>query len=320
MRLSRLFGFGKLGPVPFLLALLLFSGTLTTAHQAPPTPPATGSSTSPKPSQTLNPDYVVIKSVTNMYHVPSIESDVVSQAIYATNVVKIRAKHSWVNVRTADDYTGWIPSANLRKLKGQRYAATGSVVRVSQRSANVYREPDVTKRAPLITIPWESRLEVVPGKVGDTDRWLQVRLPDGGSGYVQSGDVSSDFTILTVEQMISTARNFLGVTYTWGGSSAFGFDCSGFTQMLMRHRGIIMPRDADLQAAWSGVTPVERKDLQPGDLLFFGNRPDHITHTGMYIGDGKFIHDTVHDHPGVQISVLDDAPWTTLLVAARRPK
>jgi cell wall-associated NlpC family hydrolase len=90
--------------------------------------------------------------------------------------------------------------------------------------------------------------------------------------------------------------------------------------MLVRSRGIIMPRDADLQAAWSGVTAVERKHLKTGDLLFFGSAPDHITHTGMYIGKGRFIHDTTNGHPGVQISRLNDQHWTRLLVAARRVK
>jgi cell wall-associated NlpC family hydrolase len=75
-----------------------------------------------------------------------------------------------------------------------------------------------------------------------------------------------------------------------------------------------------VQAAWSGLIAVERKDLQPGDLLYFGGSMAKITHTGMYLGNGEFIHDTTHDHPGVQISRLDDAPWTTLLVAARRVK
>ena len=265
-------------------------------------------------------DYVVIKPVVNMYSKPSETSDVVSQVIYATNVSRVKTKWHWVNVRTADDYTGWILLSNLRKSKSQPYAVNGSVIRVSQLSANIYHEPDVTKHAPMLTIPWETRLEVLPDKVDENGRWLKVHLPDGSQGFIQKGDVSSDFTPLTIDQMIAVAKKFLGVTYTWGGSSDYGFDCSGFTQMLVRQRGIIMPRDADLQAAWSGVTPVERKDLQPGDLLFFGDRPDHITHTGMYIGNGQFIHDTTHEHPGVQISVLDDQPWTNLLVAARRPK
>lgn len=264
-------------------------------------------------------DYVVIKPVVNMYREPNVQSDVVSQAIYATNVTRIKSKWGWANIRTADDYTGWIQLSSLRKLKGQPYAATGHIVRVLQLSANIYREPDVTKHAPLITIPWESRLEVLPTKMEDED-WLKVRLADGAEGFVQSGDVSPNFAPLTVDQTIATAKKFMGVTYTWGGSSDYGFDCSGFTQMLMRQRGIIMPRDADLQAAWTGVVPIERKDLQPGDLLFFGSGPNHITHTGMHIGNGQFIHDTTNDHPGVQISTLDDKPWTTLLVAARRAK
>ena len=266
-------------------------------------------------------DYVVIKPVANMYSKSTEHSDVVSQAIFGTNVTRLNSQWHWVHVKTSDDYTGWIPSSSLRKLHGQPYAAaTASVVRVSQLSANIYREPDVTKHAPLITIPWESRLEVLPATYDENHRWLKVQLPDGSQGFIQSGDVSSDFAPLTIDQTIALAKKFLGVTYTWGGSSDFGFDCSGFTQMLLRQRGIIMPRDADLQAAWTGVIPIDRKDLQPGDLLFFGDGPNNITHTGMFIGNGQFIHDTTHEHPGVQISVLDDQPWTKLLVAARRAK
>jgi gamma-D-glutamyl-L-lysine dipeptidyl-peptidase len=276
--------------------------------------------TSSTSTHAANADYVVVKPVVNMYSRPSLQSDVVSQAIYGSNVTHLKGKWHWVHVKTDDGYTGWVQSSSLLKRQGQPYAATGSVVQVAQLSANIYLEPDVTKHAPLLTIPWGAHLEALPDKVGETDRWLKVTLPDNREAFVQKGDVSSDFAPLTVDQTITLAKKFLGITYTWGGSSDFGFDCSGFTQMLLRQRGIIMPRDANLQAAWSGVTPVERKDLQPGDLLFFGDRPDQITHTGMYIGNGEFIHDTTHEHPGVQISVLNNQPWTGLLVAARRPK
>jgi len=264
--------------------------------------------------------FVVVKPVANMYHDSTTNSDVVSQAIYASNVTMVEFKKHWVKIKTPDNYTGWMQLADLRKLAGQPYAAQGPAVRVAQLSANLYREPDVTAHAPVVTIPWESRLEVLSEKVADGDRWLKVRLPDGSEGYVQNGDVSTDLSPLTIDQMIAVARKFLGVTYTWGGTSSFGFDCSGFTQMLQRQRGVVMPRDADFQAAWSGVGEVQRKDLQPGDLLFFGESATHITHTGMYIGNGEFIHDTTHEHPMVQISKLDDKPWTGLLVAARRVK
>ena len=65
---------------------------------------------------------------------------------------------------------------------------------------------------------------------------------------------------------------------------------------------------------------VERKDLQPGDLLYFGASEKKITHTGIYMGDGKFINATTHVTPMVRIDDLNDAYWSKLLVAARRLK
>lgn len=263
--------------------------------------------------------YVVTKPVTNIYRLPTQASDVVSQAIFGTNVELIGTKDDWANIRTADNYTGWVRFPDLKKINGQPYASRGEIVKVAQLSANIYGEPDVTLRAPIVTIPWESRLEVVAANVGGSARWLKVRLPDDSEAYVQSGDISSEFTPLTIPQTIALSKRFLGVTYTWGGTSAFGFDCSGFMQMLQRQRGVLMPRDADQQAVWDGSVAIERKDLQPGDLLYFGDS-DEITHTGMYIGDGEFIHDTTHEQPKVQISRLDDSPWSAALLATRRVK
>jgi SH3-like domain-containing protein len=265
------------------------------------------------------PDYVVSKPVINMYSFASADSDVVSQAIYGAGVLSLEKKNGWVHIRTGDDYTGWVAETDITPQQGV-YAPDGKAVRVVELSANLYREPSVTKHAPVLNLPWEARLEVILGSVDKDGRWLQVKLVNGQTAYVEQGIVSADFAPLTIEQTIQLARRFLGVTYTWGGVSSYGFDCSGFTQMLVRQRGHIMPRDAGVQASWSGVVPVERKDLQPGDLLFFGASLTKITHTGMYIGNGEFIHDTTNTHPGVQISKLDGMPWTKLLVAARRVK
>jgi cell wall-associated NlpC family hydrolase len=267
-----------------------------------------------------NADFVVAKPVADMYSQPKADSDVVSQAIYGAGVLSLEQHDGWYKIRTADDYTGWVATPDLLPLKDRPYAPDGKLVEVAGLSANIYREPDVTRHAPLLLLPWEARLEIAPGAADGSSRWIQVRLVDGSTAWVQRGDVSSKFVPLTIDQMLQLAHRFLGVTYTWGGASSFGFDCSGFTQMLVRQRGIEMPRDAKVQAVWSGGLPVDRKDLQPGDLLFFGANAAKITHTGMYLGGGMFIHDTTHDHPGVQISRLDDMPWTQLLVAARRIK
>jgi gamma-D-glutamyl-L-lysine dipeptidyl-peptidase len=264
---------------------------------------------------------VVVVPVANMYSHPSDQSDVVSQAIYGSNVTLIVSQGEWSQIRTEDHYKGWTPSRYLRLVQsGDGYATSGPVVQVESLFANVYREPDVTRHKPVITIPYEVRLEVTAEGKGASEGWLQVRLPEKRSAWIQSSDVVSNPKPLSVAESIDLAKRFLGLPYLWGGRTSFGFDCSGFTQMLIRARGFNMPRDADQQAAWKGVTKVDRKDLQPGDLLFFGAAADKITHTGMYIGDGQFIDSTTDGHPVVQISRLDDQQWTASLVACRRVK
>ncbi|MCW5980364.1 MAG: C40 family peptidase [Bryobacteraceae bacterium] len=264
--------------------------------------------------------WVVSDPVAGMYSRPSLDADLVSQAILGTNVQAVEQEPGWVRIRTPDDYLGWTPLSSLRPRESGPYADTGRVVQVRTLFANLYREPDVTRRAPLLAAPFESRLEVVAEPEDDGRRWLQVRLPDGREVWIQRGDVATRSQPVTIDETIAIARRFLGLPYLWGGASSFGYDCSGFTQMLARRRGVVMPRDSGPQARWDGVEPVERDRLQPGDLLFFGKAADKINHTGMYIGNGEFIHATTHLQPVVQISRLDDPHWAELLVACRRLK
>ena len=262
------------------------------------------------------PNAVVLQPFANMYSKPSEDSSVVSQAIYGANVSLLERQQGWAHIRTADDYTGWTLLAALRP--GPPYAAKGRVAEVQSLFAHVYREPDVTRHAPVVTVPFETRFEVAAKP--DNHRWLQVRLPDDRSGWLQTGDVAFDPKPLTMPEMLDLSRRFLGLPYTWGGTSSFGYDCSGFVQMLERRRGVNMPRDAQPQADWSGVVQVELKDLAPGDLLYFGSSPKRITHTGVYLGGGKFISATTHETPMVRIDDVSDPHWAKLLVAARRVK
>ena len=263
------------------------------------------------------PSAAVLQPVANMYSRPSTDADVVSQAIFGANVGILEQKDGWAHIRTADDYLGWTPSSAL--LPGKPYAASGRVAEVWSLFAHIYRESSVTQHAPLITVPFESRLEVL-AESGEDARWLHVRLPDDRAGWVQAGDVSLSPKPLTIAETLEFSKRFLGLPYTWGGTSSYGYDCSGFSQMLARRRGVTMPRDAQPQAEWSGVSSVDRRHLEPGDLLFFGASEKKITHTGIYLGNGKFINATTHLTPMVRIDDLNDAYWTKLLVAARRLK
>jgi len=261
---------------------------------------------------------VVLQPVANMYSQATTDSDVVSQAIYATNVTILGHLSGWLKVRTPDEYSGWMPETAV--LRTQPYGKRSHVAQVEALFANLYRETNITKHQPVITIPFESRLEVI-GEPQEDGRWIQARLPDDRSAWIQAGDITlTPQYNVGIAELIDWSKRFVGLPYLWGGTSTYGYDCSGFTQMLCRRRGYSMPRDASPQAQWDGAKPIAKADLQPGDLLYFGSSPRHITHTGMYIGNGQFINATAYQHPIVQIDNLDDEHWTKLLVAATRIK
>src|SRR5258708_23244179 len=115
------------------------------------------------------PTAVVLQPVANMYSKPSMDADVVSQAIYGANVAIVEEKDGWAHIRTADDYLGWTPLSAL--LPGKPYASGGRVAEVQSLFAHIYREASVTRHAPLITLPFESRLELVAQPDGASQRF-----------------------------------------------------------------------------------------------------------------------------------------------------
>jgi cell wall-associated NlpC family hydrolase len=117
-------------------------------------------------------------------------------------------------------------------------------------------------------------------------------------------------------ELVVTAMGFLGVPYRRGGNDARGFDCSGFVRsMYERTIGLVLPRLAKDQAA--ATQPIEKKELQPGDLVFFNTMKRAFSHVGIYVGDGKFIHSP---KPGAQVRVEDmqQSYWARRFDGARR--
>jgi cell wall-associated NlpC family hydrolase len=118
-------------------------------------------------------------------------------------------------------------------------------------------------------------------------------------------------------ELVVTAMGFLGVPYRRGGSDAdTGFDCSGFVRsMYERTIGLVLPRLAKDQAA--ATQPIDKRELQPGDLVFFNTMKRAFSHVGIYIGEGKFIHSP---KPGAQVRVEDmhQAYWERRFDGARR--
>ncbi len=115
--------------------------------------------------------------------------------------------------------------------------------------------------------------------------------------------------------IVTTAKKYIGVPYLWAGTTPAGFDCSGYTQYVFRQHGISLNRTTQTQ--YQQGSYVAKSDLQPGDLVFFQNtyRPG-ISHVGIYVGDGNFIH--ASSSRGVVIQALSDAYWAPRYYGARR--
>jgi cell wall-associated NlpC family hydrolase len=263
---------------------------------------------------------VVTGNVVNLYSKPLPDVDLVTQAILGMGFAVVDSRSGWYRVRLPDQYRGWLEAGSVQiYAPGQRlYASAGPVAQIESLLAFLYHGPSVTARMPAMQVTLGARLEVTR----EHDGWLEVALPDGTVCWVQAGDVSvypapPPPVRGTAQDVIALARRFLGLPYLWGGCTPLGIDCSGFVQLLYGLNGVQLLRDADIQYTQPGLQPVGREDLEAGDLLFFGQ--ERITHVGLYMSAGEFIHATTHGCPVVQISRLEEAHWTDRYQGARRP-
>lgn len=121
--------------------------------------------------------------------------------------------------------------------------------------------------------------------------------------------------------LLEKAKTYLGTPYHYGGTTPKGFDCSGFVRFVFGSFGFGLERSSYSQA--NQGQPVDLKQIQPGDLLFFRTRgnQNRISHVGIYLGQGQFIHAGSWGGPGkrgVKIGELDSSYYVNRLVSARR--
>lgn len=132
--------------------------------------------------------------------------------------------------------------------------------------------------------------------------------------YPESLDESDQGTA-SGDELVGTAQQFAGVRYRWAGMSSRGMDCSGLIARVLQSHGIRAPHNS-AQLSRLGRA-VSYEELQPGDLLFFATSRRGISHVGMYVGDGEFIH--ASSRAGrVTTTSIHDPYYAKRLVAARR--
>jgi gamma-D-glutamyl-L-lysine dipeptidyl-peptidase len=120
------------------------------------------------------------------------------------------------------------------------------------------------------------------------DGWVRVLTAYDYPGWMRADELEDGEGKLPAEAPgtpLEVARSYLGVPYLWGGMTERGIDCSGLVHMAYRRLGRLVPRDADQQED----VAVEVTDLQPGDLITYGDPVDHIA---FWVGGGRILHST----------------------------
>jgi len=238
---------------------------------------------------------VVKTTVAGVFEKADSRTPLLTQALLNEEIEVIRASGSFVYARVPDGYAGYVKQSDITDDLSS-INAHGDKVVVKSKFAAVYD----SSGKEIIKAPMSS---VFFGRRGGTH--YVITLPRNVIGYINADDVlvlpgNGRIPLGDGKQFASYAMMFLGANYLWGGCSANGIDCSGLTYIAAKLNGLKLPRDS-LPQSLTGFT-VDLADAVTGDQLFFSSDSGKlkVTHTGIYLENGYFIHSS--DGNGVVVS------------------
>ena len=262
-------------------------------------------------------------SIATLRTEPKHSAEMATQGIMGAPVKVLEKSGEWYRVQMADDYIAYVPESSLAfkteaQMKAWRKAERYIVTAYDSR---LVTEPhgDLT----VSDLVMGNILEVKAKQSG----WLKLATPDGRVGWVDGADLAelSQWSQqgFSAAQLEKTARRMMGSSYLWGGTTTKVTDCSGLTKVCYLSNGIILQRDASQQALTGKIFKrgTDWHQYETGDLLFFGNeKTGRVTHVGLYLRDGKYIHCSGQ----VKINSLDpkasDYPYLYSPLSASRIK
>jgi gamma-D-glutamyl-L-lysine dipeptidyl-peptidase len=245
---------------------------------------------------------VASNSVSNLRTTPGHASELSTQVLLGTPLRVLKQQDGFYFVQTPEGYLSWVDGGGIRRITEAELQAYRSAPRIIylRTAGTAFSAPD-TGAEPVLDLVLGAQLEVDAAQDGSTG-FFRARSPDGRVAFVPAGEAAPYNGWLagvraTESSLVATARTMMGAPYLWGGTSTKGVDCSGFTKTIYLMNGLLLPRDAS-QQVHIGTLVDEAGDfsrLRPGDLLFFGRAAaagvsERVTHVGMWIGDGRFIH------------------------------
>jgi cell wall-associated NlpC family hydrolase len=255
---------------------------------------------------------IVSVSVGNVRTNPKHSAEMGTQAMMGMVVTLLKKHGGWYYVQLPDKYLGWLEdNAMIRATDADVESWKGALKVIVTTIFTFVREHPSASSTPVS----DAVAGVLLRQSNSAGAWVAVELPDGRKGFIEKSSVDEynhwkKTRRLTPENVEATAKTLIGIPYLWGGTSPKGMDCSGFTKTVFRLNGLELARDADEQAA--GGEPVDKgndfENLRKGDLLFFGRtataeKPENISHVGIYLGKKEFIH--TPGGAGVKIDSFD---------------
>ncbi len=243
---------------------------------------------------------VVTISVANLRAKPDHPAEMVTQALLGTPLEVLKSTDdNWYLVQTPEGYLGWLDDGGLHLFNEKEmndWTKSDKLIYTDIYGFVMTSEDPKSGTVSDITAGGILKLS------GTTKKGYKVAFPDGRTGFLPRKSASPLKKWLKglktdPNEIIKTAKKFLGVPYLWGGTSPKGMDCSGFTKTVFFLNGIMLARDASQQELYGEKVDVSNgyDNLKRGDLLFFGPKPDpgkaqRITHVGIYTGNLEFIH------------------------------
>jgi len=256
---------------------------------------------------------VVTGTVVNFRKEPNLSSKILFKLKEGTKVTVIDSRGDWYHVVYNDAY-GWMHSdwLDVSEKSIATGIVTGTVVNVRSRPT--------TSSAVIAKYRKNTKVEIFE-KSGN---WYRVSIGEDRYGWMSADWVKVKETVsrgqADRQAIVEYAKTLLGVKYVYGGETPKGFDCSGFVRYVFKHFGISLERTCRDQAR--GGKPVKKSELKPGDLVFFDTNDDNgklndISHVGIYIGDGKFIHASAYEHKKIVIESLSSSDYSKRYMCAR---
>ena len=271
---------------------------------------------------------VVSHSVANLRYEADYSSEMATQVLMGTPLKVLEKKSYWYRVVTPEGYIAWVTVGSVKTMNEEELTAwRGSKRVIVDVHYTLFRDKPSKNGAIVSDGVWGDIAQVSSKKV--VNGYQEVKLPNGKTAYVPASDVKClkkwlDSRNPTTDNILNTGKQFLGFPYLWAGTSIKGLDCSGFVKTSHFLNGIILRRDASQQAKVGEEIDITNgiENLKKGDILFFGrkataDRPARVTHVGMYLGDGMFIHSATF----VKINSLvpgTDNYYDGTMVCARR--